>query len=416
MNPFFYRSGLVLVSLALLSCGSAAYRSSIRNYSDAYARGSDDQMLLNLVRLRQHQPAHWVQPGPITTSMNFERGLNAGSARGERSLGLAGSLGLNLKADERPSFTYIPLTGKEFTDRMMAPIPPKVFITLFEEGWPIDRLMRLMVERIELGSGKGGLTILPNDPGSGRSTYLTFLKTCEVARILQREGALDLEVQRRFSPLAAGHSSPLQPSTNDLINAREKGLIWQQQGTGWVLGEMQQQAVFRVREGAAKTVALSSLRSQPEFQSADGEEAISTFLQIVEKGLSLRADGGTDGGSGARAELVVRSFGGIMSAVAQEEPAYEGMSDAQQAVLKSAVPAAQQEPILRLSWAGVPAADLQKPTVKIHLDGESWMITDYKQGEQRSRNRDTFRFLVGLSHLVASDLDSLKFPQTLLIQ
>ncbi|HRJ09176.1 MAG TPA: hypothetical protein PK490_18190 [Prosthecobacter sp.] len=417
---------LLLASAALVclcSCGTAAYRGTMRGYSRAYAQGNDELMLQNLARLANHQPAHWMQMGAVTASMNFERGLTSSTSRAERSFSLGSALGLTLKADERPTFNFVPLTGKEFADRMMAPISPRVFFTLFEEGWPVDLLMRLLIERIDLGDSYRSHGTLTNQPGNFSTAYLEFLQVCEAARLLQQERQLVLDISSEFSPLAEGHAVAAAPSSEDLMKAREKGLVWQKSGTGWVLGEMRERAVFRLRHGMLSAAGRNNVFSKPGLGTAAARLLVGDFFNMLESGLRLKAPDSQErsGGDGTQARLVLRSLGGVMAAAAREQEDFERILREHGGEFLERTPECQREPVLRLVWQDVPRAELLKASVRLTHAGREYMVTDRKMTDRQmceagSRNRDVFRLLMGLYHLVSADMEKLKFPQTLLIQ
>ena len=64
------------------------------------------------------------------------------------------------------SSPWSPLGGDKFASQLLAPIKPEIFYELVEEGWPIDLLMRVLIERI--GTRRGHRAGLPPQPRSSR--------------------------------------------------------------------------------------------------------------------------------------------------------------------------------------------------------------------------------------------------------
>ena len=50
--------------------------------------------------------------------------------------------------EERPTITYIPIEGREFSERMLSAIPSTTMFAAAQQGWSVDILMRLGVSRI----------------------------------------------------------------------------------------------------------------------------------------------------------------------------------------------------------------------------------------------------------------------------
>ena len=53
-------------------------------------------------------------------------------------------------ASTTPSFTFIPAADDKVAQELLLPVPPDVLYTLFQQGAPVDQLLRLMVERFEI--------------------------------------------------------------------------------------------------------------------------------------------------------------------------------------------------------------------------------------------------------------------------
>ena len=54
----------------------------------------------------------------------------------------------NIGYSDRPTITYVPLAGEEFSNRVMSPIPPETIIYLSQSGWSINRLLECCVQQL----------------------------------------------------------------------------------------------------------------------------------------------------------------------------------------------------------------------------------------------------------------------------
>jgi len=113
------------------------------SYNESLGKTANEQMVLNLVRLRHIEVPVFLTIGSVVTGYSWNRSLGV-------SLGAAFSPGFditsadanpNISFSENPTISYTPLTGKEFTERMLKPLPLEGIFALGQSGWPIDLLL-----------------------------------------------------------------------------------------------------------------------------------------------------------------------------------------------------------------------------------------------------------------------------------
>ncbi|MEW6071248.1 MAG: hypothetical protein AB1726_01460 [Planctomycetota bacterium] len=115
------------------------------DYNQAIAQSNDEQMLLNLVRLRYRDTPQFLSVSSVLSQYSLEGSASASAeGNGERIW----SLGTGISYGERPTITYTPLQGEEFARRMLTPIAPEALILLAQSGWSIERLAQCCVEQI----------------------------------------------------------------------------------------------------------------------------------------------------------------------------------------------------------------------------------------------------------------------------
>ncbi len=156
---------LLCVVAAGCSTGPVTVRRDRFNFNDAGAESTKEQILLNIVRLRYGETLYFVDIGTMVShyTLGTSGGLSGYNSNMEvwdsptlRAIyGMRGeppqkhqTWDANLSYTDSPTISYTPLTGEEFSKRVMAPIPPATIIYLSESGWSIDRLLDCCVQRI----------------------------------------------------------------------------------------------------------------------------------------------------------------------------------------------------------------------------------------------------------------------------
>ncbi len=106
------------------------------SYNEAIARSQKEQMLLNLVRLRYRDLPEFLSVSSVLTQYNYT--------------GTVGTQGA-----ERPTITYTPLAGSQFSRRMLSPIPVEMMFAASQGGWDTNLLMLIALPRCREKRGPG---------------------------------------------------------------------------------------------------------------------------------------------------------------------------------------------------------------------------------------------------------------------
>ncbi len=195
-RPRFPSPAFVLLTLLAALLAACAGRVGPRavpvdnfRYNQAIARSWEEQLLLNLVRLRYRDTPLFLEIGTVVSTI--EAGASASlsggwSWGGGKRSNLGGALGGSYI--ESPTVTYSPLQGEEFASRLLSPIPPLTLMLLSQSGWSISRLLTCCVQEI---NG------IPNAMAAAGPTpdyvpeYETFQRLARALRRLQIAGRLE---------------------------------------------------------------------------------------------------------------------------------------------------------------------------------------------------------------------------------
>ncbi len=177
--------------------GPASIESGRLAYNEAVQVTSDQELLLNIVRLRYRDTPTILQIASINTQLNLETRIN-----GSTTLLPANAENYNIGASqsfyERPTISYRPVVGQSYIQQMLEPVDEDKLTLLYNAGWPVDTLFGLTVQSINgIQNAPGASGPTPQlDPGFRR-----FQRVIRSFRDLQRAGLLTVGLRGQVSQL-----------------------------------------------------------------------------------------------------------------------------------------------------------------------------------------------------------------------
>lgn len=225
----------IVASLAsLLGCiGPPALRESVLSYDETVNALDQDILLLNVARLSVDRPPHFTVTSSIAATFNFETSGGIGGSLNEGAGTDFLSLNLDTRAGENPTFSIVPVTGQEFTQRILTPVGEDVLAFFLFQGVRIELLSRLMADGIELLGPTGrGERFLANKV-TAPEEYRAFRRFVLHLAALQQSGRLFIQELTYDQPVLEQVGSP--PSTGDIVTALDNSLNWQQDGDRFTL-------------------------------------------------------------------------------------------------------------------------------------------------------------------------------------
>jgi hypothetical protein len=119
------------------------------DYNAAIAQSTREQMLLNIVRSRYLEVPVFLTVSSVLTQYEYDRSLGLGgifeSGAGTNDIFTGDT---NLGFSERPTITYLPVEGQEFSAHLLSDIPADIIFAAAQAGWPIDIFMRIGIQRL----------------------------------------------------------------------------------------------------------------------------------------------------------------------------------------------------------------------------------------------------------------------------
>ncbi|HSO42975.1 MAG TPA: hypothetical protein VLR47_09090 [Rhodospirillales bacterium] len=223
------RFALVIASLAgLAGCfGPPALRESVLGYDETVNVLNQDILLLNLARLSRDRPPHFTVTSSIAATFNFETSGGIGSDLQEGAGTDVLSLSLSSRAAENPTFSIVPVTGQEFTQRILTPVGEDVLGFFLFQGVRIELLSRLMADGIEILGPDGRATRFLSNKVTAAEGYRAFRRIVLHLGALQQSGRLFIQELTYDQPVLERVTSP--PSTGDVVAAFSHALTWRQE-------------------------------------------------------------------------------------------------------------------------------------------------------------------------------------------
>ena len=208
--------------LCLTGCSSIGPGTVARDrfdYSASISESWKRQTLLNIVKLRYLDPPIFVDVGQIVSGYSLETGASVGgqisSHNAIQGNGLV--LGGSAKFVDRPTVTYVPLTGNRFIKGLMTPLSPESVFFMIQSGWPADGVL------FAVAASLNGLKNQETSSAGVTPPTPDFLRALALFRKIQLSGAVGLRVlqdaQKRETSLMTFKTENISPET--LVDVHE---------------------------------------------------------------------------------------------------------------------------------------------------------------------------------------------------
>ncbi|QPJ65998.1 MAG: hypothetical protein G3M78_11575 [Candidatus Nitrohelix vancouverensis] len=185
----------LMVCVATLSgcmgwIGPASIKSDRNSYNTSIQKSDNEQLLLNLVRLKYRDTPFFLEVSGIASQFTISADASLSATLQKGDYGIFGpKAGMLLK--ESPTVTYSPLQGEQFIQRFLSQIPIDHLYLLYKSGWSIERVMRIAIQQI------GPLKNAPNASGptpKKAPEFEAFVQVIRLIRHFQVEGLLSVSL------------------------------------------------------------------------------------------------------------------------------------------------------------------------------------------------------------------------------
>jgi hypothetical protein len=217
-------------------------------YNDAVKSTSEQQLLLNIVRLRYVDTPSSLAISSIADQQEVAAGLGivpfftsagAGDIGGYRNAILPQA---QLSGTTRPTLSYTPLDDEEFTRRLFSPISLEGAAYLSKTTWPIATVFRLYLENLNwVSNAETASGPTPSEPPE----YATFLEGILALQRLQDRKLITLFTEDREESVSSTFP-PTQNKVQNTIDSVQNNLELKSSSEGVSLIRRQKQPVLRV--------------------------------------------------------------------------------------------------------------------------------------------------------------------------
>ncbi len=141
---------LLTLTCSFTACGSLGPKRVEGNrfdYNTALQKSSDQQLLLNLVRLKYRDTPYFLEVSSVTSQLKYSASVAVDAEVPDRGFNIFG-FGGNARVEENPTIVYSPLQGDKFITQFLSPVSLETLLLLYRSGWSIKRIFFTCLQQI----------------------------------------------------------------------------------------------------------------------------------------------------------------------------------------------------------------------------------------------------------------------------
>jgi hypothetical protein len=155
-NLYKWLAGHVLLLFLTTGCTSIGPGTVPRDrvdYVNAIGTSWERETLLNIVKLRYGHAPVFLSITQVVTGYQFQGAASAGLIASTfnpvtNTFGFSGAASAQGQYTDRPTIIYTPLTGVDFLQKLMTPIPPSALLFVLQAGYPANVIMPIALDSI----------------------------------------------------------------------------------------------------------------------------------------------------------------------------------------------------------------------------------------------------------------------------
>jgi hypothetical protein len=193
-NPLLAVLPGLLAAMALTGCKHLGPKTVVVDrfdYNTAIADSWKQQTLLNIVKLRYLDLPVFVDVASIVSGYSMQTGVSLNGTLSSQAAMQGNYVAAGGQAiyTDRPTVTYVPMTGEKFLRGLITPIDPKNIFSMVQSGYAADFILGLTVESLN------GVRNRAAAADSVREADPEFVRALELMREVQAAGAVGMRVE-----------------------------------------------------------------------------------------------------------------------------------------------------------------------------------------------------------------------------
>jgi len=316
---------IAVLSTAVVLAGCASFGPNTLSqtrlqYNEAVKTTTEQQLLLNIVRLRYTDTPSSLAVSGIAAQFEVTKNVQiipffvaSGAEVAKTWAAVLPQLGLG--GADRPTFSLTPLDDQEFTRKLFTPLPLDGLVYLTKTTWPLRTVFSLYLEN---------LNWIPNAQTASGPTpkqapvFEEFRRGIQALQVLQDRGQIVFGSEEKTETLG-GPLPAASVTARDLVEAAKSGYEYRlnEAGTHWLLVKRSPQPVllvdpravdspemaeaaraFRLKRGLVRyTITQEALTPFPETFPGEGVTALDVetrsllqALYYVSHGIDIPAE------------------------------------------------------------------------------------------------------------------------------
>jgi hypothetical protein len=247
---------LMVVCVGSTGCvGPEAVRATRLRYNEAIRSTNDEQLLINLVRLRYADSPVFIDLPSITSQFELAvGGSDPGAAGSQTNFGIVG-----LTGRDSPTLSYHPRQGREISKALLNPLSAEIY-SVVTAGARIDQLLWLTLNDInDVQNAVRGTLLVPMVADDNSK----FLRGVKLLAEIDDQGGAELG----FSTIeeTSDSSDPIdkiQIEGKDLLAAAKDGYVYRDKGQGQMtLNKRQRGLSLKIRSPFNRSPEMEEMAS-----------------------------------------------------------------------------------------------------------------------------------------------------------
>lgn len=400
MLAIHFRSTLTLASgflLLLTGCLSPiAMHRAVIEYDRTVHRVEAELLLLNIARARHYRPVHFTAVTSVAATFDFrvKAGVLGRISRGVVPDDSLVDLNYGTEVAENPTVTIVPVSGEEFTKRILRPLDESHLNFLVRQGFDLSMVLRLLGRGI-LIDGEEAPLVLFNTP-SRREDYTEF------RRRLLHLASLDFQKRLYIAPVVYEGAFPVSLEKGvtpaEVVAAIDRGYRWSVPTDG-------QPAILIRRVTGRLAITNYDLKRL----SNDERKRLNVEIErLPPDHVFVDIRPGSPGGEyPLKGSILLRSFNSIISFVARgiaEDSGYHVDPDPRTGPV-------QRNPahVLEIDESLSPLKDAE---FDVEFEGKYYSVRKFpiSEGMVPSWNQEAFAVLANLFQMTVTDVSNVRTP------